>query len=56
MTERPRSRSTLVAGALTVAVMVLIAAIFLIKMSPWNDRHPAYHNRTGHTHSGSHRS
>jgi hypothetical protein len=53
VTERPRSRQTLIAGALTVAVMVLIAAIFLIKMSPWNDRHPAYHKRVGNTHSSS---
>lgn len=52
MTERPRSRRTLVAGAITVAAMVLIAAIFLLKMTPWNDPHPNYHKkRTGHSHS-----
>lgn len=40
------------AGAITVAVMVLIAGIFLIKMTPWNDPHPNYHkSRIGHSHS-----
>jgi hypothetical protein len=51
VSERPRSRRTLVAGAITVAVMLLIAAIFLIKMSPWNDPHPPFHKRVGHSHS-----
>lgn len=34
------------AGALTVAVMVLIAAVFLLKSSPWNDPHPRFHKKT----------
>ena len=46
MTERPRSRRTIVVGALTVAAMVLIAALFLIKASPWNDPHPRFHKKT----------
>ncbi len=46
MTERPRSRLTIVVGALTIAVMVLIAALFLVKTSPWNDPHPRFHKKT----------
>jgi hypothetical protein len=38
--ERTRTRQTVVIGWLTVAVMVLIATIFLLIQSPWNDPGP----------------
>jgi hypothetical protein len=44
VTERPRSRTTIIVGWVTAAVMVLIAAIFLLIASPWNDPHPGQHH------------
>lgn len=40
MTERPRSRQTVLVGWLTVALIVLLATVILLIQSPWNDRAP----------------
>ncbi len=40
MADRPRSRTTVLVGWLTVAAMVLIAVISLLISSPWNDKLP----------------
>ena len=45
MTERPRSRATIIAGIATVVAMLIIAAIFLLISSPWNDPHPGFHKK-----------
>jgi len=44
--ERPRSRATIIAGIITVVAMLIIAAIFLVISSPWNDPHPRFHKKT----------
>jgi uncharacterized membrane protein len=43
MAERPRDRTTIIAGIITIAAMLLIAAIFLLISSPWNDPGPRPH-------------
>lgn len=48
MTERPRSRATIIAGTITVAAMLIIAMIFLLISSPWNDPHPRFHKKPQH--------
>ena len=45
MNERPRSRATIIAGIATVVAMLIIAAIFLLISSPWNDPHPGFHKK-----------
>jgi hypothetical protein len=47
--ERPRDRTTVLIGWLTVFVMVVIATIFLVTMSPWNDPHPRFHPKKVHS-------
>lgn len=52
--ERTRSKQTIAVGWLTIAVMVLIAAIILLIQSPWNDPGPRVHKppspfSTGHS-------
>jgi hypothetical protein len=51
--ERPRSRATIVVGCLTILAMLIIATIFLLITSPWNDPHPGFHKKRAHktTHS-----
>ncbi len=51
MAERPRSRQTVIVGWLTVAAIVLIAAIFLLIQSPWNDPGPRPLHSPSLTHS-----
>lgn len=48
MAERPRSRATIIAGCLTILAMLIIATIFLLITSPWNDRHPGFHKKRPH--------
>ncbi|MGH8862284.1 MAG: hypothetical protein ACRDVG_13830 [Jatrophihabitantaceae bacterium] len=45
MTERPRDRTTVIVGVITVAVMAVIAAIFLLIASPWDDPHAGQHKK-----------
>jgi hypothetical protein len=40
MVDRPRSRTTMLVGWLTVAAMVVIAVVSLLISSPWNDKVP----------------
>jgi ABC-type proline/glycine betaine transport system permease subunit len=49
--ERPRDRTTILIGALTIVAMAIIATIFLIITSPWNDPHPRFHPKPAHTHA-----
>lgn len=49
MAERPHSRTTVLVGWLTVATMVVIATIFLLISSPWNDPHPHLHKKKDRT-------
>jgi hypothetical protein len=51
--ERPRSRATIIAGIITMVAMLIIATIFLLISSPWNDPHPLFHKKHPHpaTHS-----
>ena len=47
--ERPRDRTTVLIGWLTVFVMAVIATIFLVTMSPWDDPHPRFHPKKVHS-------
>lgn len=49
MAERPRDRTTVLVGWLTVFVMAAIATIFLVTMSPWDDPHPRFHPKQVHS-------
>jgi hypothetical protein len=44
---------TIIAGIITVVAMLIIATIFLLISSPWNDPHPLFHKKRPHpaTHS-----
>jgi hypothetical protein len=49
--DRPRDRTTILIGVLTIVAMAIVATIFLVISSPWNDPHPRFHPKPAHTHS-----
>ncbi len=53
MADRPRDRTTILIGVLTIVAMAIVATIFLLITSPWNDPHPRFH-KLEHTHSARH--